>query len=328
MGDRFPTVRLAAVQAASVFLDRERTVSKAVSLIAEAAAHGAAVIGFPEGFIPSFPNWYYFLPAYSKKVLDFSQRLFLEAVEVPGPTTEALGEAARKAGAYVVIGVNERRAGTMGTLYNSLLFFGPDGRLLGCHRKTMPTLTERIVHKAGDGGGLVTYPTPFGPIGGLICGENTNSLARMALLLQEERIHVASWPAFPIAGNTGARGIDIRVLYHAFEGRVFVISAAGILDDATLEAMELSPSEREIVVSHGGHSGIVGPDGRYLAGPVDDEETIVYADADLNRIVSGKYAYDLTGHYNRFDLFTLEVHPHPEEPLRRPSGRSVDEPAD
>jgi nitrilase len=317
MGDHYPTVKLAAVQAASCFLDRERTTQKACSLIEEAGRHGAQVIGFPEGFIPAFPQWYHFHPAYSPAALKLSHRLFAEAVEVPSPTTEAIGEAARRAGAYVVIGVNERRPGSLGTLYNSLLFFSPEGELIGCHRKIMPTLTERLVHAAGDGAGLKTYDTPFGPIGGLICGENTNSFARMALLLQGERIHVAAWPAFPVAANSGGRGIDIRVSYHAFEGRVFVISAAGVLDEEGLAVMALTPEQRELIVSRGGHSGIVGPDGNYMVGPAGEEETILYADADLGRIVAGKYSHDLTGHYNRFDLFTLEVRTVAAEPLRR-----------
>jgi nitrilase len=172
------------------------------------------------------------------------------------------------------------------------------------------------VHAWGDGSSLRTYDTPAGPIGGLICGEHTNSFPRLALLLQGERIHVAAWPAFTAASASGPDGIDIRVRYHAFEGRVFVISAAGVLDDDTIERLGLDAGQRAMIVSRGGHSGIVGPQGRYLAGPAGEEETILYADADLGEIVAGKLKQDVTGHYNRFDLFTLEVRRSPREPLR------------
>jgi aliphatic nitrilase len=172
------------------------------------------------------------------------------------------------------------------------------------------------VHGIGDGSSLRTYPTPYGAVGGLICGENTNSLARFALLAQQERVHVASWPAFT-QGKRNFDTIDIRVKYHAFEGRVFVISACGILDDACLDAIGLTAEQKAALPCRGGHSGILGPDGNYLAGPVDDSAQIVFADADFERIVEGKLLQDITGHYNRFDIFTLEVKPAKREPLRR-----------
>ncbi len=316
MGDAYPNARLAAVQAAPVWLDREATVAKACRLIEEAADNGAKIIGFPEGFIPGFPDWYHWFMPRSAESLAFNKTLFKNAIEVPGPAVDALGAAARRAGAFVVIGVNERDKGTMGTLYNSQLFFGPDGALIGVHRKLMPTLTERLVHNPGDGSSVRTYPTPFGAIGGLICGENTNSLARFALLAQHERIHVASWPAFT-AGKKNFDAIDIRARYHAFEGRVFVVSACGILDDACLDAMGLDETQRKALPCRGGHSGILGPDGNYIAGPADDAAQIVYADADFEKIIEGKLSHDLTGHYNRFDVFTLQMRTSKREALRR-----------
>ncbi|MGE0629638.1 MAG: carbon-nitrogen hydrolase family protein [Hyphomicrobiaceae bacterium] len=316
MGDTYPNVRLAAVQAAPVWLDREATVTKACRLIEEAADNGAKMIGFPEGYIPGFPDWYHWHMPRSRQSIAFSKGLFKNAVEVPGPVVDTLATAARRAGAFVVIGVNERDKGTMGTLYNSLLFFGPDGTLMGVHRKLMPTMTERLVHSTGDGSSVRTYPTPYGTLGGLICGENTNSLARFALLAQHERVHVASWPAFP-GGKRNHDAIDIRVRYHAFEGRVFIISAAGVFDDACLDAMEVSAEQRKEIACRGGHSGILGPDGNYISGPADDTEQIVYGDADLEKIVEGKLSHDLTGHYNRFDVFTLQMRAPSREALQR-----------
>ncbi|CAM5193251.1 Nitrilase [Castellaniella defragrans] len=316
-GDKFGLFRLAAVQASSVFLNRDATVDKACHLIDEAGAQGAQIIGFPEGFIPGHPLWYGHYLADCPESRELECSLFANAVDVPGPATDKIGQAARRAGAYVVIGVCERVPGTLGTLYNSQLFFGPDGSLLGTHRKLVPTGTERLVHARGDGSSLRTYETPAGPIGGLICGENTNSFPRLALLLQGERIHVASWPPFILTENSGNSGIDLRVRYHAFEGKTFVISAAGVADDDMLVKMGIDPQAFGVEASRGGHSGIVGPQGEYIAGPADDRtEMILYADADLNQIVKRKVQMDVTGHYNRLDIFSLVVRPNRVEPFR------------
>ena len=321
MSDNYEKARLAAVQASPVFLDREATVAKACRLIEEAADNGANIIGFPEGFIPAFPNWYNWFMPLSAETLGCNKELFRNAVEVPGPTVAELGAAARRTHTFVVVGANERDKGTMGTLYNSQLFFAPDGTLVGVHRKLMPTLTERLIHNSGDGSSVRTYPSAFGAVGALICGENTNSLARFALLAQQERIHVASWPAF-VKGQVNFESIDIRVRYHAYEGRVFVISAAGILDDACLDAMGLNDNQRKTLACRGGHSGILGPDGNYIAGPVDDSEQIVYAEADFEKIIEGKFSHDLTGHYNRFDIFTLQMHVPQREALQHIGDRA------
>jgi aliphatic nitrilase len=298
--------RLAAVQAAPVWLDQAATAKKACTLIEEAADHCAQVIAFPETFIPCYPDWYHWFMPRSAQSLGFHKALFKNAVEVPGPTVDMIGAAARKTKTTVVVGVNEREPGTMGTLYNTLLFFGPDGALLGTHRKLMPTFTERLVHQPGDGSSVVTYSTPFGRIGGLVCGENGNGLARYALLAQQERIHVAAWPAFA-AAERQIDGIHIRMRNMALEGQLFVISACGVLTETCLDAMGLSDDQRKAVPLRGGGSGILGPDGNYMAGPADATEQILYADADLDRIIDGKLNYDTVGHYNRFDVFTLTV---------------------
>jgi aliphatic nitrilase len=320
MGDRIPTARLAAVQAAPVWLDREASVDKACGLIEEAGRNGAQIIGFPEGFLPGFPDWYHWYMPRAPQSIRFAKELIKNAVEVPSAATEALCAAAKRANAHVVIGINEREPNALGSLYNAQLFIGPDGGILGVHRKLVPTLTERLIHSYSDGSSVRTYETPNGAIGGLICGENTNSLARFALLAQNERIHVASWPAFVLGNRNSFDSIDIRVRYHAFEGRVFVISAAGILDDACLDAMELDDEQRATFSCRGGHSGILGPTGQYIAGPADDTEQILYADADMEKIIEGKLSHDLTGHYNRFDVFTLLMKDVPREPLRREAG--------
>src|SRR5574341_758297 len=267
MGDRYPRVKGAAVQAAPVFLDREATVEKACALIAEAARQGAEIIAFPECFIPGFPHWFLFYTAYESK--RFTAELLKNAVEIPSPTVDRLCRAARHNHAYVVMGINERAPGTMGSPDNTMLFIGRAGEVLGRHRKILPTFADRLVHAAGDASGLRVYPTAFGEIGGLICGENTNPLAKFALFSQGEKIHVASWPAFPAPANQVNReGAGLRTRAVAFEGKVFVLAPAGVFDQRMIDVLCDTEERRGLVVSAGGHSAIVGPNGQYLAGPL------------------------------------------------------------
>lgn len=308
MGDDFPRVRLAAVQAAPYLFDRDRTVELACSLIEEAGRDGAQLVGFPENFVPGHPYWHQFYNAYDPISRHFAVEFFKNAVEVPGDHVVALGEAARRAGTWVVIGVAEKEPGTLGTVYNTQLFLDPDGALVGRHRKLVLTNAERLVQHHGDASTLRTVPTPFGRIGGLICGEHFNGLARAALLLEHEVVHVAAWPAFGARfGRDQYDSMDLRVRYTAAEGQMHVVSSASIWTDQMKDALELDDEARTMFTTAGGHSGIVGPDGRYLAGPLDDEPGILYADADLERTVRTKVSQDLTGHYQRFDLFQLLV---------------------
>ena len=194
MGDVYPKVKLAAAQAAPVWLNREATVQKACSLIEEAGRNGAQIVAFPEGYLPGFPDWFNWYMPRSPESIRFSKELIKNAIEVPSPATDELCAAARRAGVYVVMGMNERDPGTMGSLFNALLFISPEGEILGVHRKIVPTSTERLIHWFGDGTSLRTYETPYGALGGLICGENTNSLARFALLAQHD-LRLATGPS-------------------------------------------------------------------------------------------------------------------------------------
>jgi len=310
MGDVYPKFKVAAVQAAPVFLDREKTTEKACRLIRAAGKEGAKVIGFPECFIPGFPHWFDYRLA--RECKGFIAELFKNSVEIPGSMTDALCQAAKDAAATVVMGLNERDPGSMGTLYNTQLFIGPDGRILGKHRKLVPTWTERLVHTGGDASTLKVFPTDNGPVSGLICGENTNSFYRMTLLFQGERIHVASWPAFP--GRPHQDGIEIRTRNYAFEGRCFVISSTGVFSDEMRELLCTTPEQKNKHADTGAFSSIIGPAGNYLAGPDRGGENILYADIDPAVIIDEKISHDLTGHYNRFDLFTLLVD---DRPVRR-----------
>jgi predicted amidohydrolase len=284
-------------------LDREGTVEKACNLIREAGSKGARIIVFPENFIPAHPFWYDSLRI-DEGTSKFYKRLFENAVEIPSTATGRLCEAAKDADAYVVMGLTEKEPRTLGTLYNALLFIDKNGSVMGKHRKIAPTGAERLVHTGGDGSTLSVFKTEFGELGGLICGEHTNSLARFALLAQGEKIHAASWPPFE---ESRKYGMDIRIKYHAFEGKVFVISSCSCIDAATAEKICNSEQNMKTLMERGGGSCIVGPDGRYIAGPLNKGEGIVYGDINIEKIIDGKYLQDVIGHYNRFDIFKLVV---------------------
>lgn len=299
--ERLTKYRAAAVQAAPVFLDREGTVEKVCRLTEEAASQGASLVVFPETFIPGYPVWtnavsrWNYPPA--KRVY---ARLYANSVDVPGPVTERLGEAARKAGLYLAIGVHERTHS--GTLYNTILFFGRDGRLLGKHRKLVPTYHERMVWGYGDGSTLQVLDTEVGRLGGLVCWEHWMPLARYALYAQGEQVHASLWPTASETFLLACRGM-------AFEGRLFVIVSCSYITKAMLpQDFELMGEMEGFpeVLSRGG-SAIIGPDAKYLAGPVYDCETILYADVELERIVQEKQTLDVVGHYARPEVFRLLI---------------------
>ncbi len=227
MGDRYETVKVAAVQAASVFLDRTGSTDKACGLIREAGRNGARVIGFPEGFIPAHPVWYHHHVATGAIANRLSVELFKNAVEIPGLETAALSAAAKDAGAYVVMGLCEKIPNTIGTLFNTQLYIGPDGALLGKHQKIMPTVGERLVHTGGHGDTFGAFQTAFGPMSGLICGENSNPLAVFALTAEGTRIHVMSWPNhFPTSGDPMRHRVAVDSQAFAQMSKAFVISPA------------------------------------------------------------------------------------------------------
>ena len=301
-------VRVAAVQATPVFLDREATVARACLLIAEAAALGARVIAFPEVWISGYPVWLDAAPGAAlwdhppaKRAF---ARLVASALSIPGAEVERLGEAARRAGAYVVVGAHELGGSTV---YASQLFFGPDGRLLGVHRKLMPTYQERMLWGQGDGRGLIVLDTPVGKLGGLLCWEHWMPLARQALHQRGETIHVASWPWVHEMHQVASR-------HYAFEGRAFVIAAGTVLRKrdlpADLELLQAIPGDPDTFLQRGG-SAIIGPDGAYLAGPVWEEETIVTAEIDPQRVIEERLTLDVAGHYNRPDVFRFSVNTEP-----------------
>ena len=310
MGDVYETVRVAAVQAASVFLDREGSTEKACRLIREAGANGARVIGFPESFIPAHPVWFHHHAATGALANRLSVELFKNSVEIPGPETDALCAAARDANAYVAIGVCEKLPNTLGTMFNTQLYIGPDGRLIRKHQKIMPTVGERLVHTGGHGDTFGAFVTEFGPVSGLICGENSNPLAIFALIAEGTRIHVMSWPNhFPTSGDPLRNRVAIDSQAFAQMSKAFVISACGTVDERMIEMLDPSPESEKFLRDPNccGGSVIVNPMSRIIAGPMGPEEGILYADCNLDLAIQMKLRHDFAGHYNRPDIFQLHV---------------------
>src|SRR6266513_2691063 len=252
MGDAYPVVKVAAVQAACVFLDREGSTEKACRLIHEAGGKGARVIGFPEGFIPAHPLWYHHHPATSQLANELAVALFKNAVEIPGPEIDALCGAAREANAYVVIGVCEKLPRTIGTMFNTQVYIGADGVLIGKHQKLVPTLGERLVHMGGFGDTFGAFQSEFGPMSGLICGT---------------------------------------------------------VDEPMIRRLKLDPEQEKLLRDSDscGGSVIVAPSSRVIAGPMGAEEGILYAECRLELGVLTKLRHDFAGHYNRPDVFQLQI---------------------
>ncbi len=299
-------VRVACVQAEPVVLRREKTIDKLERLTAEAAEAGAGLVVFPETFVPAYPSsvWARALAGWAAPGAKESFALLArESVEVPGPAADRIGEAARRHGVWIVTGVNEVDPDRPSTLYNTLLYHGPDGTLALKHRKLVPTNHERLIWGQGDGGGLRALPTELGRIGGLICWENYMPLARFALYESGVEIYIAS------TADDGAAW-QATLVHIARESRAFVVApshfqrAAAYPDDFPLRDL-LDGAD---VIGRGG-SAILGPDGAYLAGPVYDEEAILYADLDPARLWEERQRFDPAGHYHRPDLLSLSVTP-------------------
>lgn len=315
------TARAAVIQATPVFLDREATTVKAARLIREAGDAGADLVVFPEAFIPTYPDWVWRRRPWDDGGSDWFGRLVEQAVEVPSPTTDALGLAAREAGAYVAMGVNELEP-RGGTLYNTLLWFGPDGELLGRHRKLMPTGGERLVWGTGDGSGLRVYETPFGRIGGLLCWENYMPLARAALYSLGVDIYVA-----PTWDNSDEWVATLRHI--AKEGRCWVLGATPCLRGSDVPAD--IPGRDEIYGGDEdwmsrGNSTIVAPGGEIVAGPLVGSEGVLTAELDLGLVARAKRMFDVVGHYARPDVFRLVVRTDVDRAVALVDGTALDDP--
>ncbi len=292
------SVRVACVQAEPVIFDRDATIAKLAELAREAAEGGARLALLPETFVPAYPSnrWAREL-AHGSEGAALWARLAAQSVEVPGPAAAAIGDAAREAGIWLAVGVNELERGT---LYNSLLLYAPDGGLALHHRKLVPTNHERLVWGQGDGRGLETVDTGFARTGGLICWENLMPLARFALYERGVEVYLA-----PTADDSEGWHDSIRHI--ARESRAFVLSCC-VFQRASSYPADIPLADGGELLGRGG-SAIVAPDGAYLAGPLWDEEGILYADLDPTVLYTARQRFDPAGHYHRPDVLSLTVTP-------------------
>ena len=298
------TIKVAAAQVTPIFLNKKKTVEKACSTIKEAAKNGAKLIVFPEAFISGYPDWIWLIPNSKSAELD---NLFIEltksSISVPDNSTDLLCKAAKENKINIVIGLNERNnESSGGSLYNSMLFIDDKGKIIGKHRKLIPTGGERLVWGRGDGSTLNTYQTSVGKIGGLICWENFMPLARNALY--QNGIQILAAPTWD-----KSQSWLISIQHIAKEGGLFVISACMALrkddipDKYTFK--KLYAPDKEWINT--GNSCIVSPNGKILAGPLEAKEGILYADLNLDDIISAKRMFDVVGHYSRPDVFNFDV---------------------
>ncbi len=295
------SIRVACIQATPVVLDAEATLDKACRLIGEAGAGGAKLIVLPEVFVSLYPNsaWAYSCARFTSDAAELHRRMWAASVDVPGPATDRLGAAARRAAAWVAIGVNERDSGRPGTLWNTLLLFAPDGRLAQRRRKLIPTLHERIFWGQGDADDLHVVQTEFGRVGGLICWENYMPEARLRLHREGVDFYLA-----PTADDSERWVGAMRAF--AFEAGAFLISPVQYLpksafpDDFPM-ADELASCPDELL---SGASLICDPWGNLLAGPVRGREEILFADCDPGAIIAARRVLDTAGHYSRPELTT------------------------
>ena len=332
---QYPRFKAAACHASSVFLDADKTAEKACDLIAEAAANGASLVVFPESFLPGFPVWAALqAPIYNH---GFFRALVAQAQKLSDGAIRTIRMAARRHGVHVSLGFTEGTDASVGCIWNSNVLIGPDGAILNHHRKLVPTFYEKLVWANGDARGLRVTSTEIGRVGMLICGENTNPLARYALMAQGEQVHISSyppiWPTRP-PEEAGAydlkRAIEIRAGAHAFEAKVFNIVASGFVDAAMREAMgsmgqaSLGKASLEVMDnSPRGISMVLDPTSQVVGEVLGEHEGILYAEIDTARCVEPKQFHDVVGYYNRFDVFHLEVDRSAREPAYFSEGAAI-----
>jgi nitrilase len=319
-----------------VFLDRDATIDKLDTLVQKAVDAGADLVVFGESIDPAFPVWNLVYAPMDQH--GFFRRLFDHAVQVPGPHTRRLSEIAKRHRVFLSVGITEKGSISMGALWNTNLLFDRDGTLLNRHRKLVPTWAEKLTWANGDAGYLRPAETDIGRIGTLICGENTNTLARFALLAQGEQVHIATYPpAWPFHRPGGdahnynlGDAIRIGSAAHAFEGKVFNIVAACALDADAIEQLSQGDSKMKelLKATPAPVSIIVGPSGESLGDPLVGSEGMVVAEIDIAQSIEHKMAHDIVGYYNRFDIFRLEIDPTPNRPVWIKKPRQRDEEVD
>lgn len=310
-----PTVKVAAVHAASVYMNARATVQKAVSLIEEASRSGAELVSFPESFIPGFPVWAaLWAPIYNH---DRFKQMAQNSINVAGPEIAQIRDAAMRCGVFVSMGFSESTEVSVGCMWNSIVLIDDDGEIINHHRKLVPTFYEKMVWAAGDGHGLSVSNTRVGKIGTLICGENTNPLARYSLAAQGEQIHISAWPPiWPTRPPSSGSNFDnlaanrIRAGGHSFEAKAFGILNAGFMDKTMLDVL-LSSGDKQaqevLETTPRAATQFLDPTGAVIGDTLHAEEGIAYATFDLEQCVEPKQFHDIVGYYNRFDVFDMTI---------------------
>jgi nitrilase len=289
-------VTVACAQVEPVLFDRDATIGRIAEVAGEVAAKGARLVLFPEAFIPAYPSnrWVRFLAAGQDSKAAYA-KLARESLELPGPDSDRLGEIAREHSLWLAVGANEL---DRGTIFNALLLYGPGGELALHHRKLVPTNHERLVWGQGSGAGLEAVETGLGRVGGLICWENFMPLARFSLYESGVEIYLA-----PTAEDSEQWHDSMKHI--ARESRAFVLSCC-VLQRASSFPDDVRVAEGDELIGRGG-SAILGPDGAYLAGPLWDEEGVLYAELDPQRLYEERQRFAPAGHYHRPDVFQLKV---------------------
>ena len=296
---------IAAIQASPVFMDLDATIEKACILIKKAAKKGAELVVFPEAFVPGYPDWIWHIPPGDMALnQDLYAKLLEQSVTIGSAETDRLCKATKKAGIYVVIGMNEKNSqASGGSLYNTLLFIDPEGNIFGHHQKLVPTAPERTIWAYGDASTVSVYETELCKVGGLICWENYMPLVRYALYAEGIEVYLAPTYDEGQTWNASMRHI-------AKEGRCFVSGCCMVLkkEDVLKKFPELEPYYRSVgKYINKGNSVIVDPNGEIMAGPLQAKEGILYAEVDLHMLRASKWNLDVAGHYARPDAFELTV---------------------
>ncbi|MEM0117465.1 MAG: carbon-nitrogen hydrolase family protein [Conexivisphaerales archaeon] len=311
--ESYPKFKVAAVQAASTYVNRNETIETLSKMSREASSKGARLVVFGESFIPCFPVWNLLLRPVDQH--RFYRLLYDNAVELGSEAFNKITEVAAANNIYLSVGITEKNSNSIGTLWNTNLLISPSGRLLNVRRKLVPTWAEKLTWANGDGSGLSVAKTELGNLGVLICGENTNTLARFSLLAQGENVHIAtfptSWP-FERPGNKDYNltdAIRIRAAAHSFEGKIFTVVASCSLNEESIRFISRGDKEAEEILSRAAPpvSAIFGPTGEFVTEPLVGNDGIVVAEIDLAECIKWKEIHDITGGYNRFDIFRLQV---------------------
>lgn len=310
-----PAPVIAAVQAAPVYLDLDAGMEKVRTMVARACSEGADLVVFSESFLPGFPTWVHLLAPLDQHEL--FKKMVMNAVEIPGPAFEQLRQIASENKVFLSIGVTEKAPKqSMGVLWNTNLIFDRQGNLIARHRKLLPTWSEKLMWSFGDGSSLNVHDTEIGRIGALICGENTNSLAKYALISQGEQIHISTYPAcFPTTRHVESMQdyfdtLLVRACSMSYEGKVFTVVSSQAMDEQGYEVISAGRQDlRDLLdrITYGG-SMIVSPSGRICSDVIrDNKEGIAYAKCDISDCIVPKGIHDIAGSYQRSDVFRFEI---------------------